>query len=483
MCPAPSGSAIWRRTRKSVDPLARPAAPDAAARAQRRRGRAGSSQRTALPAPREVDPDRRPALGQQRPDDRAQSDMTPLREAPPPLRPGPYAADEAATPTGRGPPAPSPLLGRRLRAGHGLASLSPYRHAPLVNAAGLALRPSRRCCSTGTTATAAACPGARAPAAARPLPRLAQRDHAAADDRCDGRTYFPISHASRHSTLAAASLGRCAARLAGSRLLRPRPQSARLRAGRRQRSMAAFSGRPGGCCAACRASAITRRRRSRRSLRSAGRWRWTAMSSGSWPGCSPARRRCPRRDAAARPRRLMCRERRAGDFAQANDGAGRRRVHGRARRAASLCPWRRPIAPRQLSAWPRSLPVRGREAGSARCATASRSGLRRADGAVLLRRRPEHGPARRHDRAADHRLAVQRRRSRRHRRRPCPDPGRLAPHRRHRPPRLHPPGPDGRHPPRRAEAVPDGLWAPPHRFADLALPTLTRRLLTHAGLG
>ena len=53
-----------------------------------------------------------------------------------------------------------------------------------------ASRPTRPLCSPGTTATAAPAVAGAAGRAARPLPRLAQRDHAAADDGGDGRPLF-----------------------------------------------------------------------------------------------------------------------------------------------------------------------------------------------------------------------------------------------------------------------------------------------------
>ena len=80
--------------------------------------------------------------------------------------------------------------------------------------------------------------------------------------------------------------------------------------------------------------------------------------------------------------------------------------------ACALCPWREPCAARSAGTQ-ESFPRKARRRPSARCAAAPPSSLSRADGAVLLRTRAAKGPARRHDRSADQRMARRLRRRRR----------------------------------------------------------------------
>ena len=144
-------------------------------------------------------------------------------------------------------------------------------------------------------------------AAARPLPRVAQRDHAAADHGRDCRPLFrPIRGALARCSRARRGLARRgAAPVAGARLLRPRPQPARLRPRRRRAARRRVPARSRRRCAPCPGSATTPRRRSPRSPSTSRTRRSTAMSSGSSRGFSPMRDAAAGRKAApARARRI-----------------------------------------------------------------------------------------------------------------------------------------------------------------------------------
>ena len=201
------------------------------------------------------------------------------------------SARRAATPSAR--PRESP--GRRSLSAVAPARLRP-RFAALMPSIRSASplpppsRPTRRCCSPGTTAIAATCRGGRRPATA-PI-RTACGSARSCCSRRRWRPSAPILTDSwragpTFAALAAASLDEVLQAVAGARLLRARPQPARLRPRRRRAPRRAFSRRCRRRCARCRGSATTPRRRSRRSP-STGRWRRsTAMSSASSPGFSP----------------------------------------------------------------------------------------------------------------------------------------------------------------------------------------------------
>ena len=140
-----------------------------------------------------------------------------------------------------------------------------------------------RLCWPGMTATAASCRGApESGETARPVPRLAVGDHAAADHREGGRAVLSRSSwraGRRVSALAAAQARRSAEALGRTRLLRARPQSSRLRSrGRSSVTAARFPHTEAGC-APCPASAPIPPRRSRPSPSTARPRRSTAISS------------------------------------------------------------------------------------------------------------------------------------------------------------------------------------------------------------
>ena len=183
--------------------------------------------------------------------------------------------------------------------------------------------------------------------------------------------------------LAAASLDEVLHRVAGARLLRPRPQPARLRPRSSSSGMAgAF---PDDVAGAARTAGDRRLHRGGDRgdrLRPPRAPRSTAMSSGWWRGSSRSTSRCRRRSrGCGRSRRRWCRSERAGDFAQAMMDLGATICTPRRPRCV-LCPWRSDCAAAAPAASPESLPARGREAGAA--AAPRRRVLARAapDGAV-----------------------------------------------------------------------------------------------------
>ncbi len=197
---------------------------------------------------------------------------------------------------------------------------------------------------------------------------------------------------------------RRAARLGGARLLRPRPQSACLRAKWLRRNMAAFSRRRSRRCARCPASATTRRRRSRRLPSMRRRCRSTAMSSAWWRGCSRSRRRCRRPNRRIKELAAsLLPAHRSGDFAQALMDLGATLCSPK-RPACALCPW----SERLRRACARRSGDVSAQSAKARRQTAPRRRLRRA-----ARRRPHvvaqaagKRPARRHERSAGQRMGA-----------------------------------------------------------------------------
>ena len=184
--------------------------------------------------------------------------------------------------------------------------MAPADHAPQERRCRASRRGDRRAgCLPGTTRITATCPGAcrRRDAAARrtarPLPRLAVGDHAAADDGRGGQALFPQLRRQLAD-------GRGARRRRRPKMsCRPGPGSATIRAPATSRPAPISSPRcpaagfptPRRACAPCPASAPTRRRRSRRSPSTGRRRSSTAMSSGSWRGCSRSATPLPGRQA------------------------------------------------------------------------------------------------------------------------------------------------------------------------------------------
>ena len=183
--------------------------------------------------------------------------------------------------------------------------------------------------------------------ARRSLPRLAQRDHAAADD---GQGGHPLLPALPRALADGRGAGRGAARrrarrLGGARLLQPRAQPAQVRAAPSPSATAAGFRAPRPSCASCRASAPTRRRRSRPSPSASAATpvdgnieRVVARLFAVTPAAArrQAGAEAPRRhaDAGAARRRF-----RAGD-----DGSRRQHLHAASAPRASMCPLQRDCA-------------------------------------------------------------------------------------------------------------------------------------------
>ena len=187
-------------------------------------------------------------------------------------------------------------------------------------------------------------------------------------------------------------------------------------------------------------------------------------------------RAAARQTAAARLAAGMVPERRAGDFAQAMMELGAVLCTPRAPRCV-LCPWRADCAAAALGI-AEDLPVQA-EKPERPLRLGVAFWLTRADGAVLLRRRPEHGllggmielPSTDwRDDAVGHRRGRHRRAGR----------GGMAHAAGNRAPRLHP-FPARTRAARRDDSDPiAGIWARPAEFKNHAFPTLTRKLASHA---
>ena len=266
------------------------------------------------------------------------------------------------------------------------------------------IRPIPRCCSPGTTATAACCRGARAGRAGRSLSRVAVRDHAAADHREGGRAVLralPGALAGRAGARRGAARRR-AEGLGRARLLRARAQPARLRQGGGGAAWRAISRHRRSACAtlpgigAYTAAAIAAIAFDRRAVAVDGNIerviaRLFAVET-ELPAAKP--------EIRARAETLVPHAR-AGDFAQAMMDLG-----------ATICTPKKPACG-SVPGW---MPARRARAAMRRRFRArrrrSKGRLRRgasfvvirADGRVLVRTPPEQGPARRHDRSAVDRM-------------------------------------------------------------------------------
>ena len=186
--------------------------------------------------------------------------------------------------------------------------------------------------------------------------------------------------------LAAAPLDDVLQRLGRARLLRARPQSARLRAGGGASGMAAHFRRTPKRCARCPASAPTPRRRSRRSRSTRRRCRSTAMSSAWSRGCLRSSRRCRRPSPRSTLRGVAAAGSARRRFRPGDDGSRRHRSARRSGRPARCARGTSACAARargDAETFPRKAPKReGRlRRGAAFVAL-------RADGRVLLRTRP-----------------------------------------------------------------------------------------------
>ena len=167
----------------------------------------------------------------------------------------------------------------------------------------------------------------------------------------------------------------------------------------------------------------------------------------------------------------------AGRFRAGDDGSRRHDLHA-ARPSCMLCPLNDDCAALRLGD-PERFPVQGAEAERPQRVGAAFVAVR-GDGAVLLRKRQDEGPARRHGRGSDHRLdGAPRRRDRRRRRALC---RRLAARRPHRP-RLHAFRPRSRGLPRRCRraAAPAGpLVVGAAAIHGEALPTVMKKAIEAA---
>ena len=259
--------------------------------------------------------------------------------------------------------------------------------------------PRRATCSPGTTAMRAGCRGASArrsggSASGRPLPRLAVGDHAAADDGEGGRR--PISSASsragrRSRDLAAADEARRDGRLGGARLLLARPQP---------RSPAPAPSPP------TRRALSARRRRNSATLPGIGAYTSAAIAAIAFD--EPAavvdgnvERVIARLFAidtplpggeADDPRALapLVPARPAGRVRRGADGSRRDDLHAEEARLRAL-PLVASRAWRAAQGRQAELPVKAREEAAADALRHAPSSSARADGAILLRRRPPRG--------------------------------------------------------------------------------------------
>ncbi len=204
------------------------------------------------------------------------------------------------------------------------------------------------------------------------------------------------------SALAAAPLDDGAACLAGARLLRPRPQPARLRASRRRGAWRPLSGRPGAAAQTARHRRLHGGGDRGDRLRSAGRGGGRQCRAGRGAAVRRAHAVASRQAPAARPRRLIGAGTAGRRFRAGDDGSGRGAVHAAAP-ALRVVPVARRLR-RGRSRHCRRPAGAGREAGAA-------AALRRRVLADPRRRGraaappPGTGAARRDDRAALDRMA------------------------------------------------------------------------------
>ena len=256
-------------------------------------------------------------------------------------------------------------------------------------------------CSPGTTVIAARCRGALASGErGRSIPRVALRSHAAADDGQDRRALLrPLPGAlARRARAGGGAARRGAENLGRARLLRPRPQPARLRQRRGRAAWRRIPGERSGAARASRHRLLYRRGHRRDCLRRAGnpgrRQRRTRHCAALCRGSAAAGRQVGDFPARARPHPAAPRRR----FRASRDGPRRDHLHAEEASLHSV----------PLERMLRRVRARRRGGVSAPAAetrrrTAPRCRFRRAQGGRLRAGADAagKGPARRHDRSAD----------------------------------------------------------------------------------
>ena len=243
----------------------------------------------------------------------------------------------------------------------------------------------------GTTAIVASCPGARR-RGRRPIPIGSGSPRSCCSRRRCARS--ALLRALSGALADGREPGRNPARggaenLGRARLLRPRPQPARLRQGRGRAAWRAFPGERGGAARASGHRRLYRRRDRGHCLRSTGVLRSTAMSSGSLRGSLRSRTPLPGAKPEVRRRAQALTPARARAISRRRSWISAPPSARPGNRPACCAPGWQHCAARtrgEPESFPRREPKR-----EGRLRRGAAFVVVRADQAVLLRRRPEKG--------------------------------------------------------------------------------------------